>query len=76
MLDRLKKELASLNLVDLEGIVRFAQEILIRPDVELTARNLGYSLSKEEVDQVIKEYLDFKNDPQRENEYIVEFLEK
>lgn len=76
MLDRLKKELASLDLVDLEGIVRFAQKILIRPDVELTARNLGYSLSKEEVDQVIKEYLDFKNDPQRENEYIVEFIEK
>lgn len=76
MLDRLKKELASLDLVDLEGIVHFAQEILIRPDVELTARNLGYSLNKEEVDQVIKEYLDFKNDPQRENEYIVEFIEK
>lgn len=76
MLDRLKKELASLDLVDLEGIVHFAQEILIRPDVELTAMNLGYSLSKEEVDQVIKEYLDFKNDPQRENEYIVEFIEK
>lgn len=76
MLDRLKKELASLDLVDLEGIVRFAQEILIRPDVELTARNLGYTLSREEVDQVIKEYLDFKNDPQRENEYIIEFIEK
>lgn len=76
MLDRLKKELASLDLVDLEGIVHFAQEILIRPDVELTARNLGYTLSREEVDQVIKEYLDFKNDPQRENEYIVEFIEK
>lgn len=76
MLDRLKKELASLDLVDLEGIVHFAQEILIRPDVELTARNLGYTLSREEVDQVIKEYLDFKNDPQRENEYITEFIEK
>lgn len=76
MLDRLKKELANLDLVDLEGIIRFAQEILIRPDVELTARNLGYTLSREEVDQVIKEYLDFKNDPQRENEYIIEFIEK
>lgn len=76
MLDRLKKELASLDPVDLEGIVHFAQEILIRPDVELTARNLGYTLSREEVDQVIKEYLDFKNDPQRENEYIVGFIEK
>lgn len=76
MLDRLKKELASLDLVDLEGVIRFAQEILIRPDVEQTARNIGYSLSKEEIDQVIKDYLDFKNDPQRENEYIIEFIEK